>query len=141
MANLDSAFEYQTIRSEIQAEHSLMSNRLNWYVTAQSFLIIAFAISEATGFTWFRWLPRVLIPILGLVCSALIYPSIAGASITIKLWHERQKLFLENHPEFQKSFELRRTPLVHEASLLFPRLVPLVFALFWAIILLASRLL
>ena len=139
MPNLEPSFEYQTIRSEIQAEHSLISNRLNWYVTAQSFLIIAFAIAEATGFTWFRWFPRLLLPFLGLPCSLLIFPSIAAACSTIELWHEKQDDFFKNHGEFKNAFRLERKPLSHPVSLLFPKLIPILFGLFWLIVLIASR--
>src|SRR5438067_2429619 len=45
MANLDPLIEYQRFRDEIRAEHSLIANRLTWYVTSQSFLVSAFAIS------------------------------------------------------------------------------------------------
>lgn len=35
----------QTMRSEIQAEHTLLSHRMSWYATSQSFLMSAYAIA------------------------------------------------------------------------------------------------
>ena len=35
----------ETMRAEIQAEHTLISHRMGWYVTAQSFLMGAYAIA------------------------------------------------------------------------------------------------
>src|SRR5437870_13920101 len=100
---LEPAFEYQNIRDEIRAEHTLIANRLTWYVTSQSFLVTAFAISRASGFTWFHWFSTLLLPFVGFVSSALIFPSILGASATIELWHQKQRQFFERHAEFQKA--------------------------------------
>jgi hypothetical protein len=134
MSHIDPVFEFQTFRDEIKSEHNLIASRLNWYVTAQSFLIIAFAIAEATGFTWFRWFSRVLLPAVGFLASLLILPSVVAALKTIQLWHAKQEEFLKHHPEFKVSFELSRNSWLHEASLAFPKLFPLLFGLFWLVI-------
>src|SRR5437588_7070215 len=94
-------FEYEQIRNEIRAEHSLIANRLSWYVTSQSFLVTAFAISRGAGFTWFHWFSTLLLPIIGIVSSALIFPSILGACSTIKLWHDKQRLLFEQNEELR----------------------------------------
>src|SRR2546423_15555296 len=105
MSNFDPSFEYQIIREEIRAEHSLIANRLSWYVTSQSFLVTAFAISRGNGFVWFHWFSTLLLPIIGFFSSALIFPSILGACSTIKLWHEKQRILFEQHSEFRVALE------------------------------------
>src|SRR2546430_16780936 len=94
-------FEYEKIREEIRSEHALIANRLTWYVTSQSFRVTAFAISRGAGFTWFHWFSTLLLPIIGFVSSALIFPSILGACSTIKLWHDKQRTLFEQHRELK----------------------------------------
>ena len=36
---------FKLIRTEIRTEYDLISNRMSWYVTSQSFLVTAFALS------------------------------------------------------------------------------------------------
>jgi hypothetical protein len=139
ISNFDPNFQYEKIREEIRAEHSLIANRLTWYVTSQSFLVTAFAISRGSGFTWFQWFSTVLLPILGSVSSALVFPSILGACNTIKLWHEKQHHFFELHPEFKAAFELKRPSWIENRGLLFPKIMPLMFGLFWLIVGISSR--
>src|SRR5437588_11908271 len=103
---MESAFEYQNIREEIRAEHALVANRLTWYVTSQSFLVTAFAISRGNGFAWFHWFSTLLLPLVGFVSSALIFPSILGACSTIKLWHDKQRTLFEQHAQLKAAFEL-----------------------------------
>src|SRR2546423_12416334 len=119
MSNFDPSFEYQIIREEIRAEHSLIANRLSWYVTSQSFLVTAFAISRGAGFTWFHFFSTLLLPIIGIVSSALIFPSILGACSTIKLWHEKQRALFAAHTEFKATFELNRASWIENRGLLF----------------------
>ena len=57
-----------TLRNEIQVEHSLISNRLTWYVASQSFLMTAYAIcwgDKHNGREFFSS----AIPVLGSVLS------------------------------------------------------------------------
>ena len=131
-------FEYQQIRDETRAEHTLIANRLTWYVTSQSFLVSAFAISRGSGFTWHPWFSTLLLPLIAFITSVLILPSIAGARKTIRLWHEKQRAFLARHPEFKAAFELKRAWWIESLGLLFPTAVPLVFAAFWLVVHLAS---
>jgi hypothetical protein len=140
MEELRPASEFQMIRDEVKAEHSLISNRLAWYVTSQSFLVTAFAISRGAGFRWFGWFSTVLLPLIGLLSSLLIFPSIMAARKTIHLWHLKQVRFFELHPEFKKAFELRHHSRLHAESLLFPTWMPVLFGIFWLVLIIASRL-
>ena len=135
---IDLQFQHQTIRDEIRAEHTLIANRLAWYVTSQSFLVTAFAISRGNGFVWFPWFSTILLPAIGFTASALIFPSIAGACQTIKLWHRKQRAFFESNPEFKHAFSLERPKWIDTHGLLFPKLMPLLFGLFWAIVAIGS---
>ena len=139
MEELTPGSEFQMIRDEVKAEHTLISSRLAWYVTSQSFLMTAFAISRGAGFRWFSWFSAVLLPLTGVLSSWLIFPSILAARQTIHLWHLKQARFFEVHPEFKAAFELRRNSRLHTESLLFPTWMPVLFGLFWFVIIIASR--
>lgn len=138
MTSLEPTFQYEKIREEIRAEHALIANRLTWYVTSQSFLVSAFAISSGSNFMWHRWFSTSLIPGLGLWSSLLVFPSILGACATIKLWHRRQQEFFHLHAEFHAAFHLRRASWIENRGLLFPKVMPGLFSLFWIIIIVAS---
>lgn len=59
-----------TIREEIQAEHSLISQRLSWYVGAQSFLLTAYAIAWNQHHEWRPFFQHGM-PILGALLSVM----------------------------------------------------------------------
>ncbi len=130
--------EYQKIREEIRSEHALIANRLTWYVTSQSFLVSAFAISCGSGFTWHHWFPTLLLPLIALTTSVTIYPSILGALKTIHLWREKQSEFFALHPDISAAFDLKRPKWIVSQAMLFPAVVPLLFAAFWIVIYFAS---
>jgi len=46
---------FKLIRAEIHTEYDLIANRMNWYVTSQSFLVTAFALSggDHHHYMWF----------------------------------------------------------------------------------------
>ena len=134
MPDLTPSAEYQTLRDESRSEHTLMANRLTWYVTSQSFLVTAFAISRGAGFTWFHIFSTLLIPAIGLLSSLLVLPSIAGACATIKLWHAKQREFFARHSEFKAAFELQRAAWIETRGLLFPQFIPVIFGVFWVVI-------
>ena len=138
MPDLDPSYEYQMIRQEIRAEHALIANRLTWYVTSQSFLVTAFAISRGNGFIWFRWFSTILLPAVGFVASVVIFPSIVGACKTIRLWHQKQRELFQRHSEFDAAFGLQRAPWIERRGLLFPKLMPVLFAVLWVVIFIAS---
>ncbi len=132
--------EYQFIREEIRAEHGLIANRLTWYVTSQSFLVTAFAISRGNGFKWHPWFSTHLLPAIGFCISLLVFPSIAGASATIRLWHQKQMDFYARNPDFASAFRLERKRWIEERGLLFPKVMPFLFGIFWGIVFACSLL-
>jgi hypothetical protein len=140
MPELPPGSEYQAIRDEIRAEHTLIANRLTWFVTSQSFLVTAFAISRGNGFHWHPWFSTIMLPTLGFVSAALVFPSIVGASKTIQLWHQKQSDFFTRHAAFKTAFALQRALWIESRGLLFPKLIPLLFGAFWLVIFSASYL-
>ena len=68
----------ETIRNEIQAEHSLVSHRMTWYVTSQAFLMTAYAVSFGQGQTG-RGFFQFSIPLLGLLLSILAFFAVYSA--------------------------------------------------------------
>jgi hypothetical protein len=85
---------FKLIHEEIHKEHTLISNCLTWYVTSQAFLATALAIAGGKDHT-LPWLPR-LLPIAGIVISALILFSIVAAMCAMH--HFRQKEFAMGGP-------------------------------------------
>jgi hypothetical protein len=70
----------ENFRNEIQTEHTLISHRMSWYVTSQSFLVAAYAISFNQGHEGFHFFSLAL-PILGGILSIG-----AGLSIFSAIW-------------------------------------------------------
>jgi hypothetical protein len=68
----------KTIRDEIQAEHSLISNRMSWFVMSQSFLMTAYAVSWGQGHTWPIFF-HIMLPTLGATLSLIIGQSVSAA--------------------------------------------------------------
>lgn len=69
----------QALREDIQAEHTLIASRVTWYVTAQAFLLTAYATSWNAHFGWPAFFHTVL-PIAAIVLSGLILASIYAAT-------------------------------------------------------------
>ena len=54
-AKMNEEERFKLIRAEIHTEYDLIANRMNWYVTSQSFLVTAFALSgdDRHHYMWF----------------------------------------------------------------------------------------
>lgn len=81
---------YQIIRSQIEHEDNLNSQRLSWFVASQAFLFTAYAIVITNLNS--RALPRVdrqehllvmLIPAMALLVCALIYATILAGTLAM----------------------------------------------------------
>src|SRR5476651_2598852 len=82
---------YHLVRSQIEHEDNLNSQRLSWFVASQSFLFTAYAI--VTGNLNSHALPWVarqlqllitLIPVAALTTCALIYATILAGALAMK---------------------------------------------------------
>jgi hypothetical protein len=68
-----------SLREDIQAEHTLITSRVTWYVTSQAFLLTAYAMSWNAGFVWPGFFHRAL-PIAAMALSVVILTSIYAAT-------------------------------------------------------------
>ena len=132
-------------RREIQYETSLLSNRTNAYLTAQSFLVIAFASSMANlNPEWgklFTLVVPCLMALLGIVSSLNAWPGIRAAYLIIDHWHFKQSNLLHSKPAMGLAYD--ESPLFNELesshkgfckSLLFSMRAPWLFMVFWVLL-------
>lgn len=83
-------------RREDTQEWTLLTNRVNSYITSQSFLITAFAASMANPDLRFRLCFPVILSAIGMIASVRAYPGIEGACKIIQLWHDKKSKLLED---------------------------------------------
>lgn len=132
-------------RREIQYETSLLSNRTNAYLSAQSFLVIAYASSMANlNPNWgelFTLVVPVLLALLGGISSLHAWPGIKASAAIIGHWHFKQEQLLRSDPKFGQAYD--DSPLFCEResneesyykSLLFSLRTPWLFTVFWCIL-------
>lgn len=132
-------------RREIQYETSLLANRTNAYLSAQSFLVIAYASSMANANTqWgdlFTLVVPALLALLGIVSSLHAWPGIKASADIIGHWHFKQDHLLRSEPKFGHAYD--DSPLFCEQesnkdsyykSLLFSLRSPWLFAVFWGVL-------
>ncbi|WP_149086948.1 hypothetical protein [Pseudomonas prosekii] len=132
-------------RREIQYETTLLSNRSNANLTAQSFLVIAFASSMANvNPEWgkiFTLVAPVLLALLGIASSLNARPGIRAAYALIDHWHFKQSNLLRSEPAMGHNYD--DSPLFCEAessqkgyikSLQFSMRTPWLFVVFWVVL-------
>jgi hypothetical protein len=132
-------------RREIHHESSLLSNRTNAYLSAQSFLVIAYASSMANlNDKWgglFTLVVPVLLALLGVVSSLHAWPGIKASSDIIDHWQLKQMNLLRSDPAM--GFIYDESPLfsetethreTHRKSLLFSLRSPWLFSVFWGLL-------
>ena len=87
-------------RAEIQHEFNLLSNRVNAYITSQSFLVVGFALAMSNLNPHWGSLFRLIFPLalalLGIAPSIQAWPGIRGACDSIG--HGRSLWFAECCP-------------------------------------------
>ena len=93
-------------RSEIRFESELLSNRLDSFMSSQSFLLIAYAsaLGAAHG-EWRHPFTLVLPPalaVLGLVLALYARPGIRAAYAEIRLWQEQERELLGRDPHLSR---------------------------------------
>lgn len=128
---------YRIVRSELEHEDQLISNRLSWLVSSQAFLLTGYAISlnaptaAKTGlYAHLNGILFDILPLGGLAGALLIYPSIVSAIIvTTRLRRQACRMVPADFPAMQ---ETRATLwLAH----LGPVLIPWIFILTWSVLL------
>ena len=132
-------------RREIQYETTLLSNRTNAYLTAQSFLVIAFASSMANlNPAWgelFTLIVPTLMAVLGVVSSLDAWPGFKASNVIIDHWHFKQSHLLKSDPVMGNAYD--DSPLFNETesshkgyrkSLMFSMRTPWLFMFFWLVL-------
>ena len=132
---------------EIQAEHTLISHRLNWYVTSQSFLFTAYAI--AGGVNEWRTFFQYGMPLVGVALSVLALMAIWSAlevqrdlikvqkdfidRLRRQLHGKKEKAAADQLDEYAKTTCSGRNSgaRFHELAMRPPWIVPVVFILAW----------
>jgi hypothetical protein len=94
---------FRLCRDEVKHEQDVLAGRLNSYITSQSFLVSAYAVSMGNlNPNWgglFRLAFPVVLCLVGFLLSLFAQPGIQDASAIIARWHLRQDVLLEQHPE------------------------------------------
>ncbi len=132
-------------RREIQYETSLLAGRTNAYLTAQSFLVIAYASSMAnSNENWgalFTLVVPALFTLLGIINSLHAWPGIRASATIIEHWHYKQVQLLHSDPEFGHAYDDSSLFSEQEASwentyksLSFFLRSPWLFIVFWSVL-------
>ncbi len=103
---MDNLTKLEYYRAETRHEYSLLGQRVSWYVTCQSFLIIAFSSGMGNSNLYFRLGIALILPTLGIITSLLTKPSIDGAIAIINRWGAKEYEVLQN--EDLQDFKIKR---------------------------------
>ena len=131
---------YRVVRGQIEFEDGLITQRLNWFVAAQSFLFTAYAItlnsppanqSASPGMADQHGLLFHLIPLVAISACALIYCTVLAGVVAQAHLRRFMQPFdsdpaLANYPPLQGS---RHTRVLGMSA---PMGLPIVFAGVWA---------
>lgn len=132
---------YEIIRGQVEHEDNLIGQRLSWFVTAQSFLFTAYAITIANvGQTHPAWAGAqmrrlyVLIPVVAILMCLLIGMGVTAGLIAMGNLHRLYLKFFG--PAADRGFPpvqgFRRTQVLGRAP---PLLIPILFLIVWTILL------
>jgi hypothetical protein len=132
-------------RREIQYETSILANRTDAYLAAQSFLVIAFASCMANlNPEWGKLFTLVVPPflaLLGVLSSLNAWPGIRAAYDIIDHWYYKQSELLRSEPVMGLAYdesplfcERESTHKGYRKALLFSVRTPWIFATFWVLL-------
>ena len=117
---------YLYLREELRFEHQLLGSRMTYYMTSQSFLFTTAAIARAVQWHGVYWFSGVLVPLVGVVASAVLLYSIHAAYERMAAWREKEKGFVGQHPLVVVYPDDK-----HRKSLLFTTLMPWLLVVVW----------
>ena len=136
---------FEIVHREIHFEHTQIASRMSWYVTSQSFLFAAFAVS-GSALHRFSWLSR-LIPWLGIFTSLLIGLALLAASESLgRLRAYRREIvqgdvalsglsrLLRSRKEESWREHFNRKAWIHGLGLAPPLLMPWLFLFCWLVV-------
>ncbi|WP_420066560.1 hypothetical protein [Pseudomonas chlororaphis] len=132
-------------RREIQYETSILANRTDAYLAAQSFLVIAFTSSMGNlNPEWGKLFTLAVPPflaLLGILSSLNAWPGIRAAYDIIDHWYFKQAQLLRSEPVMGLAYdesplfcERESTHKGYQKSLLFSLRTPWIFACFWLLL-------
>ncbi len=129
-------------RREIHFETTNLSSRTNAYLSAQAFLVIAYASSMANlNPNWgviFTLVVPPMLALFGLASSVSAWPGIKASCDIIDHWYYKQSGLLQSEPVIGLAYD--DSPLFsswessnngHKKSLLFSKRTPKMFAVLW----------
>lgn len=142
LSGLTTEVVIKTIRDEMHAEHTLISNRMTWYVTSQSFLMTAYAVSFNNGHKNPEFFVYA-VPILGITISVLTWIGVFAAFLAQEQLQKVQKEVLEQFAEAEKEIVnlYRKTTccgkknghIYHAMGMSSPLIIPMIFFFTWVI--------
>ncbi|WP_176506725.1 MULTISPECIES: hypothetical protein [Pseudomonas] len=132
-------------RKEIQYETSILANRTDAYLAAQSFLVIAFVSSMGNLNPGWGEMFTLLVPaflaLLGVLSSLNAWPGIRAAYRIIEHWQLKQSHLLRSEPLMGLAYdesplfcEVETSQAGHRKSLLFSLRTPWIFLCFWIVL-------
>jgi hypothetical protein len=130
---------FQYVRGEIKHEYEVLGSRLTSYITSQSFLVSAFAVSLNNSNSTVRICFPLIVCTTGLVLSWRAQPGIRSAVMILGALHDRQQVLAQD-PEVR---ELDPTDpdfliQVHRESLRFATVTVMVFSTAWVAMMLLA---
>lgn len=138
-SNLSLLERYNQVRSQIQHEDNLVTQRLNWFLTSQSFLFTAYAIV-------FNGMPSVTdenlvrhsllmkaIPLIAILAGGLIMIAIVGGIFVMRNLRSGFAQFREQARDLGLP-PLQGSGYTLAMGSIAPILLPLVFVVVWAIL-------
>ncbi len=136
-ANSPALAAFRICRDEVKHEQDVLSGRLSSYITSQSFLVSAYAVSMGNlNPKWggdFRLAFPIVLCLVGFLLSVRAQPGITDASTIIGRWHLRQDELLEQHPDlaFYEMLHGSRTERLRARDQWFALAAGYIFAAAW----------
>ncbi|MEB3317399.1 MAG: hypothetical protein VKO39_04590 [Cyanobacteriota bacterium] len=130
---------FQFIRKETHQEHVLLMGRVTWYITCQSFLLTIYAVTSLHSCEWNAF-SNLRLPSLAILLSVLAMLMILVTTSSIKSWGNQRDQIVKAYPQFSPLLLERwrhhrqSKDWIHSVSLLFPKLIPVLFITAWLII-------
>ncbi len=131
---MDARERLTLLREEIHFEHQLISNRMNWYLTSQSFLMTAFAIAGGAGHPY-GWLTS-LLPSIGIAISFLIFIGVLAAAVVVQILRARERALIAEAKELENVPNRKLPTWTHVFGMAGPLVLPVIFVLAWCVCLL-----
>ncbi len=129
---------YKLIRDEIAHEDNLMSSRVSWFMTSQSFLLTALAIAQGglhqiptSRINYF--FP--LLPIIAIVSDVLILAGVLAGAVVVHRWRH---MLDESSPRYDAFPRVRRDHAIIRLGWIAPVGLPVIFLAAWLYLLWAG---